>query len=79
MENFTRIEELFTNDIEVALPSLIYQSDVYAYICSKYASFSRLVDLTAQVTGKQEVQQVYHFNFSLQVVLSQYTDAPPYI
>lgn len=70
MGNFTRIEELWANDIEVALPSLIYQSNFYAYICSKYA-FSGLVELTAQVIWKQEVQQVYHFNFSLQIVSSQ--------
>ena len=47
------------------LTSLIYQSDVYAYICSKYVAFSRLVELTAQVIGKQKVQQVYIISISV--------------
>lgn len=65
VKNFTRIEELFANDIEVTFLSLIYQIDFYAYTCSKYATFWRLVELTAQVIGKKEVQQVISLLVSL--------------
>lgn len=54
LENFTRIEELFANDLKVTLPYLDYPSNIYAHVCPKYASFSRLVELTAQVVkGRQ--------------------------
>lgn len=77
MKNFTRIEELFANDIEVTFPSLIYQIDFYAYTCSKYATFWRLIELTAQVIGKKEVQQVYIIArssyFGMQILPFMYT------